>query len=54
MTEDLTLKIWLLITFFLLTPKPSPGHYILGTIELILLLILATEITLYADLKTGR
>jgi uncharacterized membrane protein len=42
-----------LITFFLLTPKPAPGHYILGTIELILLLILATEITLYADLKKG-
>lgn len=43
-----------LITFFLLTPKPAPGLYILGTIELILLLILATEIILYADLAKGR
>ncbi len=43
-----------LITFFLLVPQPASGLYILGTIELILLLILATEIILYADLAKGR
>ncbi|NJR71281.1 MAG: hypothetical protein HC771_23640 [Synechococcales cyanobacterium CRU_2_2] len=43
-----------LITFFLLVPKPAPALYLLGALELIFLLILATEITLYADLAKGR
>ncbi|NJR68348.1 MAG: hypothetical protein HC771_06485 [Synechococcales cyanobacterium CRU_2_2] len=43
-----------LITFFLLVPKPALALYLLGTLELISLLILATEITLYADLANGR
>ncbi len=43
-----------LITFFILVPKPSPSLYLLGILELILLLILAIEITLYADLAKGR
>jgi hypothetical protein len=40
-----------LVTYFLLSPKAHPTLYLLGSIELLLLLALAREITHYADLK---
>jgi hypothetical protein len=40
-----------ILTHFLLSPKAHPALYLLGTIELLLLLALSREITHYADLK---
>ncbi|OUC14794.1 MAG: hypothetical protein B0A82_10740 [Alkalinema sp. CACIAM 70d] len=43
-----------LITFFLLIPNPAIVLYLLGGVELLLLLILGWEIIIYADLAKGR
>ena len=43
-----------LLAFLFLVPQPPIMIYILGGIELVFLLILALEITIYADQATGR